>query len=437
MADFRYTFFTNGGGDTSRAFGHSDSQPVLRADGAELSCDNCFVLHNVGKAFASTNDARVTIHESIISEVDTGGEFSNSLVQVTHSYVKDIPNDDGTFANDDNDGFYFLGAHSSGEPSVFQDSFVLDTKDDGLDHNGAHLRVIRAWIEGAMHEGIASSARNSALVEDSVLLHNNQGAEAGYGSPQLTLRNSVIARNDSAVDPAFPITAGIRFGDGYDGSNGAYTGHIIATDLVLADNGDNVRNFDGSIPGPQPGAIDITLSLTNDPDYSAAGNLAGVPVLSPTMHSLRGSAGFAAGSNSMPMGRKVGMLVIPVSFGIPGDFDFDATVDENDIELLCQAINAGTNESKYDLTGDNVVSESDRDELVFQILKTTYGDSNLNGIFDSGDLVRIFQAGEYEDGIAGNSTWSQGDWNCDGEFSTADLVLAFQAGGYSQNAKRP
>ena len=59
--------------------------------------------------------------------------------------------------------------------------------------------------------------------------------------------------------------------------------------------------------------------------------------------------------------------------------------------------------------------------------------------------MRVFQAGEYEDGIAMNSGWAEGDWNgdgdfnttdfvvafADGEFDTGDLVFAFQDGGYA------
>ncbi|MCA9216514.1 MAG: hypothetical protein KDB27_25770, partial [Planctomycetales bacterium] len=58
------------------------------------------------------------------------------------------------------------------------------------------------------------------------------------------------------------------------------------------------------------------------------------------------------------------------------------------------------------------------------------GDANLDGRFDTQDLVTVFQANEYEDGIVANSTWSEGDWTCDGDFSTSDLVAAFQAGNY-------
>ncbi|MCA9213001.1 MAG: hypothetical protein KDB27_08050, partial [Planctomycetales bacterium] len=62
------------------------------------------------------------------------------------------------------------------------------------------------------------------------------------------------------------------------------------------------------------------------------------------------------------------------------------------------------------------------------------GDANNDGVFNSSDLVKIFQAGEYEDEIAENSTFEEGDWNGDGDFDSSDLVAAFQAGTYQANA---
>ncbi|MCA9215525.1 MAG: VCBS repeat-containing protein [Planctomycetales bacterium] len=58
------------------------------------------------------------------------------------------------------------------------------------------------------------------------------------------------------------------------------------------------------------------------------------------------------------------------------------------------------------------------------------GDVNDDGRFDSTDLMMVFAAGEYEDGIARNSTFIEGDWNGDGEFDTSDIVAAFQAGNF-------
>ncbi len=64
------------------------------------------------------------------------------------------------------------------------------------------------------------------------------------------------------------------------------------------------------------------------------------------------------------------------------------------------------------------------------ILRTSPGDANLDGVFDSADLVQIFIGGEYEDGTPGNSGWSTGDWDGDGEFTSSDLVQAFGSGSY-------
>jgi hypothetical protein len=60
------------------------------------------------------------------------------------------------------------------------------------------------------------------------------------------------------------------------------------------------------------------------------------------------------------------------------------------------------------------------------------GDANIDGLFNSTDLVQVFQRGECEDTVVGNSTWSDGDWNSDHEFDSSDLVTAFQTGKYEQ-----
>ncbi len=62
------------------------------------------------------------------------------------------------------------------------------------------------------------------------------------------------------------------------------------------------------------------------------------------------------------------------------------------------------------------------------------GDANRDGVFNSSDLVRAFQAGEYEDDVGDNSAWTEGDWDGDGDFTTSDLVFAFQRGTYTENA---
>jgi hypothetical protein len=117
-----------------------------------------------------------------------------------------------------------------------------------------------------------------------------------------------------------------------------------------------------------------------------------------------------------------------------GDVNRDRRVDVSDIQDLCA--NVG-NSSRHDLDGDAISTDGDIDYLVRSILRTSYGDANLDGVFNSADLIRIFQAGEFEDTINDNSKWSSGDWNCDGEFDTGDLVKAFTAGKYVAAARAP
>ena len=59
----------------------------------------------------------------------------------------------------------------------------------------------------------------------------------------------------------------------------------------------------------------------------------------------------------------------------------------------------------------------------------TMGDVNLDGVFDSGDLVSIFKAATYEDFIK-FASYSTGDFNCDRVFDSNDLVAVFEAGTY-------
>ena len=119
-----------------------------------------------------------------------------------------------------------------------------------------------------------------------------------------------------------------------------------------------------------------------------------------------------------------------------GDFNGDGVVNEVDINLLFVQLRSENPDLSYDLTNDGLVDEADRDEMIFNILDSTYGDSDLNGLFNTADLVLVLQAGQYEDGIAGNSLWETGDWDGDGEFGTGDIVLALQTGDYETGAAR-
>ena len=63
------------------------------------------------------------------------------------------------------------------------------------------------------------------------------------------------------------------------------------------------------------------------------------------------------------------------------------------------------------------------------------GDANIDGVFNSTDLIDVLANGEYEDTVVSNSTWSEGDWNNDHEFDSGDLVSALATGGYEQGPR--
>ena len=109
------------------------------------------------------------------------------------------------------------------------------------------------------------------------------------------------------------------------------------------------------------------------------------------------------------------------------DLDGDGEITPADIDFACSAVKLGLD---YDFNGDGQVNNADVTFYVEEMLGTGAGDANLDGTFDSQDLVSIFRAGEFEDEIEGNSTWADGDWNCDGDFGTSDLVAAFRTGRY-------
>ena len=118
-----------------------------------------------------------------------------------------------------------------------------------------------------------------------------------------------------------------------------------------------------------------------------------------------------------------------------GDFDSDGVFSASDIDSLNAAIRQGWTDSMYDVDSDGNVSRTDRTFWVTKMARTFFGDSDLNGVFDTTDLVIVFQHGEYEDDVPLNSTWVTGDWDGDGDFQSSDLVLVFQSGGFERGLR--
>lgn len=120
----------------------------------------------------------------------------------------------------------------------------------------------------------------------------------------------------------------------------------------------------------------------------------------------------------------------------PGcDFDGDGRCDATDIDALTNVVVAETHELMFDLNDDQLVDQADRTRWVKDLENSYFGDADLNGEFNTADLVAVFGAGKYEDSIPLNAGWAEGDWNGDRDFSSSDLVAAFDDGGYEQGPR--
>ncbi|MCA9216362.1 MAG: trypsin-like serine protease [Planctomycetales bacterium] len=117
-----------------------------------------------------------------------------------------------------------------------------------------------------------------------------------------------------------------------------------------------------------------------------------------------------------------------------GDFDGDGLLTSNDINLLTGVMHSSVVPPSFDLNSDGTIDQQDRQVWVEDLAYTNFGDSNVDGRFDSADLVSVFQFAKYEvDGSDGS--WQAGDWNGDRVFSSSDLVLAFQSGAYENGPR--
>ncbi|MCA9197002.1 MAG: hypothetical protein KDA87_05660 [Planctomycetales bacterium] len=111
-----------------------------------------------------------------------------------------------------------------------------------------------------------------------------------------------------------------------------------------------------------------------------------------------------------------------------GDFDGSGVLDVADINLLSAEVRSANPDPSFDLNSDGNVDQDDRTMWVEELANTYFGDANLDGEFNSSDLVAVFTAQRFEAIQLAN--WQEGDWDGDEQFTSGDFVKAFIGGGY-------
>jgi hypothetical protein len=119
--------------------------------------------------------------------------------------------------------------------------------------------------------------------------------------------------------------------------------------------------------------------------------------------------------------------------GLTGDFDGSGALDAADVDDLTAQAAGGTNPADYDLNSDALVNDGDIQVWAKDLFNSWIGDANLDGEFNSSDLVGVLASGTYEADVA--SVWSTGDFNGDGRTNSSDLVAALADGGYEQGPR--
>jgi hypothetical protein len=116
---------------------------------------------------------------------------------------------------------------------------------------------------------------------------------------------------------------------------------------------------------------------------------------------------------------------------VVGDLNANGQLDAADIDMIV----VGSLDLSLDLTGDRVVNGDDRSFWVHDLANTSFGDVDLDGQFDSRDLVVMFQVGKFESDL--RAGWAEGDFDGDQDFDSADLIEAWVDGGYHSGAALP
>ncbi len=145
------------------------------------------------------------------------------------------------------------------------------------------------------------------------------------------------------------------------------------------------------------------------------------------------SLSIASGRDGTISGRLDNWSLEPLP-DIRADINDDGVLNLADVDLLSLIIRRSGTDAVADLSIDGKVDQTDLALWIHDHRKTYFGDANLDGQFNSTDLVQVYQAGKFETGQTAG--WAEGDWDPNGVFDSSDLVAAFHDGGYEAGPRQ-
>ena len=356
---------------------------------------------------ANDDSATVNEDESVIVEVLTndsdidGDTISvDSFTQGASGTVTD--NGDGTLT-------YAPNADFNGS-----DSFTYTISDGQGGANTATVNVtVNPINDTPTLDTIADITINEDATEQTL---NLAGASAGGGESQplqITASSSdtnLVPNPTITFTEANPNDATLSFTPVADQSGRATIiveiedGGLDGDLNTAGDNATFTRTFDVNIsPVNDSPTLDVIVDVTLDEDAAEQTiNLAGATAGGGETQPLQITA---SSSNNTLIPDPVVTYTTPDE---TGSLAFTPVADQNGTATITVTVEDGGLDGDLNTAGDNATF-SRTFEITVNAEELIPGDSNRDGFFDSTDLVQVFQAGEYEDGIPLNSTWETGD----------------------------
>ena len=272
--NLNHVFFSQGGGDKSRAQGHSESQPVLYANETDLRMANAYFVVNEGKAIL-TNECVNLLESMVVYKCDTGIELRYSNSELTGIHISYLPDDDWSSIDDDNDGIY-LWSFLPGNPvtTIIRDCVVHHVEDDAIDVNREALLLMESCVVSkAYDKGLSSSMESTITIKRSVFVDCDEGVVVKDGSEGY-LENLTLYNNREGLT----ITGDVR-GSGKN--------------LILNNSSEDVYSNGAGSRFP------VTYSLSDEEIISGTGNLRGSAMF---VNPGAGLLGLQAGSPAIDSG---------------------------------------------------------------------------------------------------------------------------------------
>ena len=140
-----------------------------------------------------------------------------------------------------------------------------------------------------------------------------------------------------------------------------------------------------------------------------------LPVAIPSGASLR--LRWQADVTSTTEGWLYGLDNVALGLFLRGDFDDDGALTSGDIDLLSAAVAEATHPKEFDVTGDGLATEHDREIWIRELAMTLPGDANLDGKVQFDDFLALSA------NFGQSGGWNEGDANGSGNVDFADFVL--------------